>query len=168
MCVSQSTLDSIETSQGDEARIDLTRLESWHYSLSSTIHVRMNVFSARLDWLFNHDFTDSDLLNRDWLRLARFVRVLNMKIVNDLLSVHKFVVISVVSIEIIVIVISFDSILKSSSISTKIQYIIDFSLVFVVYHYWIWEFILLTMQEVVDGRAKQVRMKYIMNMHRLW
>jgi len=58
-----------------------------------------------------------------------------MKIVNDLLSVHKFIVISVVSIEIIVIVISFDSILKSSSISTKIQYIIDFSLVFVVYHY---------------------------------
>ncbi len=58
-----------------------------------------------------------------------------MKIVNDLLSVHKFVVISVVSIEIIIIVISFDSILKSSSISTKIQYIIDFSLVFVVYHY---------------------------------
>jgi len=58
-----------------------------------------------------------------------------MKIINDLLSVHKFVVISVVSIEIIVIVISFDSILKSSSISTKIQYIIDFSLVFVVYHY---------------------------------
>jgi len=58
-----------------------------------------------------------------------------MKIVNDLLNVHKFVVISVVPIEIIVIVISFDSILKSSSISTKIQYIIDFSLVFVVYHY---------------------------------
>jgi len=58
-----------------------------------------------------------------------------MKIVNDLLSVHKFIVISVVSIEIIVIVISFDSILKSSSISTRIQYIIDFSLVFVVYHY---------------------------------
>jgi len=58
-----------------------------------------------------------------------------MEIVNDLLSVHKFVVISVVSIEIIVIVISFDSILKSSSISTEIQYIIDFPLVFVVYHY---------------------------------
>jgi len=58
-----------------------------------------------------------------------------MKIVNDLLSVHKFVVISVVSIEIIVIVISFDSILKSSLISTRIQYIIDFSLIFVVYHY---------------------------------
>jgi len=58
-----------------------------------------------------------------------------MKIVNDLLSVHKFVIISVVSIEIIVIVISFDSILKSSSILTRIQYIIDFSLVFVVYHY---------------------------------
>ena len=58
-----------------------------------------------------------------------------MKIVNDLLSVHKFVVISVVSIEIIVLVISFDSILKSSSIPARIQYIIDFSLVFVVYHY---------------------------------
>ncbi len=58
-----------------------------------------------------------------------------MKIVNDLLSVHKFVVISVVSIEIIVIVISFDSILKSSSIPARIQYIIDFPLVFVVYHY---------------------------------
>ncbi len=58
-----------------------------------------------------------------------------MKIVNDLLSVHKFIVISVVSIEIIVIVISFDSILKLSLISTKIQYIIDFPLIFVVYHY---------------------------------
>jgi len=58
-----------------------------------------------------------------------------MKIINDLLSIHKFIVISVVSIEIIVIVISFDSILKSSSISTRIQYIIDFSLIFVVYHY---------------------------------
>ena len=58
-----------------------------------------------------------------------------MKIVNDLLSVHKFVVISVVPIEIIVIVIPFDSILKPSPISTGIQYIIDFSLVFVVYHY---------------------------------
>ncbi len=58
-----------------------------------------------------------------------------MKIVNDLLSVHKFIIISVVSIEIIVIVVSFDSILKSFSISTEIQYIIDFSLVFVVYHY---------------------------------
>jgi len=58
-----------------------------------------------------------------------------MKIINYLLSVHKFVVISVVSIEIIVIVISFDFILKLSSISTKIQYIVDFSFVFVVYHY---------------------------------
>jgi len=58
-----------------------------------------------------------------------------MKIINDLLSVHKFVVISVVSIEIIVIVILFDFILKLSLILTKIQYIIDFSLIFVVYHY---------------------------------
>ncbi len=58
-----------------------------------------------------------------------------MKIINDLLSIYKFIIISVVSIEIIVIVISFDSILKSSSISTRIQYIIDFSLIFIVYHY---------------------------------
>jgi len=58
-----------------------------------------------------------------------------MKIINDLLSVHKFIVISVVSIEIIVIVILFDSILKSSLISIKIQYIVDFSFVFIVYHY---------------------------------
>ncbi len=58
-----------------------------------------------------------------------------MKIVNDLLSVHKFVVISVVSIEIIVIAISFDPILKPSPISAEIQYIIDFPLIFVVYHY---------------------------------
>jgi len=53
---------------------------------------------------------------------VQFVQVSNMKIINDLLNIHKFIVISVVSIEIIVIVISFDSILKSSSISTKIQY----------------------------------------------
>ncbi len=58
-----------------------------------------------------------------------------MKIINYLLSVHKFIVISVVSIEIIVIVISFDSILKSSSISMRIQYIVDFSFIFIVYHY---------------------------------
>ncbi len=29
ICVSQSTLDSIETSQDDEVKIDLTRLEDW-------------------------------------------------------------------------------------------------------------------------------------------
>ena len=137
-------------------------------SLSSTIHVCMNVFSARLDWLLNHDFTDSDLLNRDWLKLAQFVQVLNMKIINDLLSIHKFIVISVVSIEIIIIVISFNFILKSSLISMKIQYIINFSLIFIVYHYWIWEFILLIRQEIINDWLKQIRMKYIMNMHRLW
>ena len=170
MCVSQSTLDSIKTSQDDEARIDLTRLELWHYSLSLTIHVCMNVFSAQLDWLLNHDFTDSDLLNRNWLncQLARFVQVSNMKIINNLLSIHKFIIISVVSIEIIVIALSFDSILKSSLISTKIQYIIDFSFIFIIYHYWIWEFILLIRQKIVNDRAKQIRIKYIMNMHRLW
>ncbi len=91
-----------------------------------------------------------------------------MEIVNDLLSVHKFVAISVVPIEVIVIAIPFDPILKPSPIPAGIQYIIDFPLVFVVYHYWTWGFVLLTRQEVVGGRAKQVRMEYIMNTHRLW
>ena len=59
-----------------------------------------------------------------------------MEIVNYLLSVHKFVAISVVPIEIIVIAISFDPILKPSPVSAGIQYIVDFSFVFVVYHYW--------------------------------
>ncbi len=67
MCISQLTLDSIETSQDNKARINLTRLESWHYFLFSTIHVCINVFSVQLNWLLNHDFTDSDLLNHDWL-----------------------------------------------------------------------------------------------------
>jgi len=58
-----------------------------------------------------------------------------MKVVNHLLSVHKFVVVSVISVEIVVIAFSFDSILKSSSISSKVQYIINFSFIFIVYHY---------------------------------
>ncbi len=58
-----------------------------------------------------------------------------MKVINHLLSVHKFVVVSVISIEIIIIILSFDSILKSSSISSKFQYIVDFSFIFIVYHY---------------------------------
>jgi len=37
-----------------------------------------------------------------------------MKIINDFLNIHKFIVISVVLIEIIIIIISFDFILKSS------------------------------------------------------
>jgi len=43
-----------------------------------------------------------------------------MKFINHLLSVHKFVVVSVISVEIVVIVLSFDSILKSSSISSRV------------------------------------------------
>jgi len=58
-----------------------------------------------------------------------------MKVVNHLLSVHKFVVVSVISVEIVVIVLSFNSILKPSSISSKVQYIVDFSFIFIVYHY---------------------------------
>jgi len=58
-----------------------------------------------------------------------------MKIINDFLSIYKFIIINIVLIEIIIIVISFDFILKSSLISTKIQYIINFSLIFIIYHY---------------------------------
>ncbi len=58
-----------------------------------------------------------------------------MKVVNHLLSVHKLVIVSVISVEIVVIALSFDSILKSSSISSRVQYIVDFSFVFIVYHY---------------------------------
>ncbi len=58
-----------------------------------------------------------------------------MKVINHLLSVHKFIIVSIISVKIIVIVLSFDSILKLSSIALKVQYIIDFSFVFIVYHY---------------------------------
>jgi len=58
-----------------------------------------------------------------------------MKFINHLLSVHKLVIISIISVEIIVIAFSFDSILKLSSISSKVQYIVDFSFIFIVYHY---------------------------------
>jgi len=58
-----------------------------------------------------------------------------MKIINDLLNIYKFIIINIVLIEIIIIIISFDFILKSSLISMKIQYIIDFSLIFIIYHY---------------------------------
>ncbi len=58
-----------------------------------------------------------------------------MKVINHLLSVHKFVVVSVISVEIVVIALSFNSILKSSSISSRVQYIVDLSFVLIVYHY---------------------------------
>jgi len=58
-----------------------------------------------------------------------------MKVVNHLLSVHKFVVVSVISVEIVVIALLFNSILKSSLISSKVQYIVDLSFVLIVYHY---------------------------------
>jgi len=58
-----------------------------------------------------------------------------MKVINHLLSVHIFVVVNVISVEIIVIALSFDLILKSSLISSRVQYIVNFSFVFIVYHY---------------------------------
>ena len=67
MCISQFMLDSIKTNQDDKARINLTKLELWYYFFSLIIHVCMNVFSDQFNWLLNHDFTDSDSLNSDWL-----------------------------------------------------------------------------------------------------
>jgi len=58
-----------------------------------------------------------------------------MKVIDHLLSVHKFIVVSIISVEIVVTILSFHSILKSSSILLKVQYIVDFSFVFIVYHY---------------------------------
>ncbi len=49
---------------------------------SLMIHVCMNVFSVWLDWLFNHDFTDSDLLNHDWLNCWLVWFFLNIKYKN--------------------------------------------------------------------------------------
>ncbi len=58
-----------------------------------------------------------------------------MKVIDHLLSVHKFVIISVISVEIIVITLSFDLILKLFLISLKVQYIVDFLFIFIVYYY---------------------------------
>jgi len=58
-----------------------------------------------------------------------------MKVVNHLLSVHKFIIVSVISVKIIVIALSFNLILKLSLIISKIQYIVDLSFVLIVYHY---------------------------------
>jgi len=66
---------------------------------------------------------------------VRFSEIFNMKVINHLLSIHKFIIVSVISVEIVVIALSFDSILKLSFIALKVQYIIDFSFVFIVYHY---------------------------------
>jgi len=66
---------------------------------------------------------------------VRSIRILNVKVINNILSVHEFVVVSVISVEIVVIVLSFDLILKSSLISSRVQYIVDFSFILIVYHY---------------------------------
>jgi len=58
-----------------------------------------------------------------------------MKVINHFLSIHKFVIISVISVEIVVIALSFNLILKLSSISSKVQYIVDLSFVLIVYYY---------------------------------
>ncbi len=58
-----------------------------------------------------------------------------MKVINHFLSVHKFIIISIISVEIVVIALSFDLILKSSLILLKVQYIVDFSFIFIIYHY---------------------------------
>jgi len=66
---------------------------------------------------------------------VRSIRILSVKVINNILSVHEFIVVSVISVEIVVIALSFDLILKSSSILLKVQYIVDLSFVLIVYHY---------------------------------
>ncbi len=78
-----------------------------------------------------------------------------MKVVNHLLSVHKFVAVSVIPVEIVVIALSFDPILKPSSVPSGVQYIVDFPFVFIVYHYWPRRFILLARQRIIGGRTKK-------------
>ena len=65
----------------------------------------------------------------------RSIKVSSVKVINNILSVHEFVIVNVITVEIIVIALSFDLILKSSLISLKVQYIVDLSFVLIVYHY---------------------------------
>ncbi len=62
------------------------------------------------------------------------IKILNVKVINNILSVHEFIIISVISVEIIVITLSFDLILKSSLISLRIQYIINLSFILIIYY----------------------------------
>jgi len=66
---------------------------------------------------------------------VRSIKISSVKVINNILSVYEFIVVSVISVEIVVITLSFDSILKSSLISLKVQYIVDLSFVLIVYHY---------------------------------
>ncbi len=62
------------------------------------------------------------------------IKILNVKVINNILSVHEFIIISVILVEIIVITLSFDLILKSSLISLRIQYIINLSFILIIYY----------------------------------
>ena len=81
-----------------------------------------------------------------------------MEIINHLLSVHKFVAICIVPVQIVVIAMPFDPILEPSLVPAGIQYIVDFPFIFVIYHYWTRWLVLLTRQWVIGGGAKKVRM----------
>ncbi len=51
ICVSQSTLDSIETNQDDKAKINLTRLESWQeVSRMNDITINELQFLHQIEW----------------------------------------------------------------------------------------------------------------------
>jgi len=65
---------------------------------------------------------------------VHLIKILNVKVINNILSVHEFIIISVISVEIIVITLSFDLILKSSLISLRIQYIINLSFILIIYY----------------------------------
>jgi len=47
---------------------------------------------------------------------VRSIKILSVKVINNILSVDEFIIVSVILVEIIVIVLSFDSLLKLSSI----------------------------------------------------
>jgi len=65
---------------------------------------------------------------------VHLIKILNVKVINNILSVHEFIIISVILVEIIVITLSFDLILKSSLISLRIQYIINLSFILIIYY----------------------------------
>ncbi len=53
MCISQSTLDSIETSQDDEAKIDLTRLEDWVWQDYDRDNTNFELNKCFINWVRN-------------------------------------------------------------------------------------------------------------------
>ena len=56
MCISQSTLDSIKTSQDDKVKINLTRLKDWiwqdyNYDIDYNLHIVKRLVQIDLKWM---------------------------------------------------------------------------------------------------------------------